>query len=57
VLTLAQYTSLLVFAVPSLEFHYVLCCFFNILLNKTPWDQSRIMIAKLNEVFVYILSV
>jgi hypothetical protein len=55
--TLAQYTSLLVFAVPSLEFHYVLCCFFNILLNNTPWDQRRIMIAKLNEVFVYILSV
>jgi hypothetical protein len=26
-LTLAQYTSLLVFAVPSVEFHYVLCCF------------------------------
>jgi hypothetical protein len=31
--------------------------FFNILLNKTPWDQRRIMIAKLNEVLVYILSV
>jgi hypothetical protein len=26
-LTLAQYTSLLVFAVPSLEFHCVLCFF------------------------------
>jgi hypothetical protein len=49
-----QYTSLLVFAVSSVEFHCVLCCFFNILLNKTPWDQRRIMIAKLNEVFVYI---
>jgi hypothetical protein len=41
-LTLAQYTSLLEFAVPSLEFHCVLC-FLNILLNKTPWDQRRIM--------------
>jgi hypothetical protein len=27
---LAQYTSLLVFAVPSLQFHYILCCFFKI---------------------------
>jgi hypothetical protein len=52
-LTLAQYTSLLVFAVPALEFHCVLCCFLNILLNKTK-DQRRKMIAKLNEVFVYI---
>jgi hypothetical protein len=41
-LTLAQYTSLLEFAVPSLEFHCVLY-FFNILLNKTPWNQRRIM--------------
>jgi hypothetical protein len=41
-LTLAQYTSLLEFIVPSLEFRCVLCCF-NILLNKTPWDQRRIM--------------
>jgi hypothetical protein len=41
-LTLARYTSLLEFAVPSLECHCVLC-FFNILLNKTPWDQRRIM--------------
>jgi hypothetical protein len=36
--TFAQYTSLLKFALPSLEFHCVLW-FFNILLNKTPWDQ------------------
>jgi hypothetical protein len=40
-------------------FSWISLClfFFNILLNKTPWDQRRIMIAKLNEVFVYILSV
>jgi hypothetical protein len=37
--TFAQYTSLLEFAVPSLEFHYVLW-FFYILLNKTPWDKN-----------------
>jgi hypothetical protein len=36
--TFAQYTSLLEFAMPSLEFHCVLW-FFYILLNKTPWDQ------------------
>jgi hypothetical protein len=41
-LTLAQYISLLKFAVPSLEFHCVLC-FLNIIWNKTPWDQRRIM--------------
>jgi hypothetical protein len=41
-LTLAQYTSLLEFAVPSFEFHCVLC-FLNTLLTKTPWDQRRIM--------------
>jgi hypothetical protein len=35
--TFSQYTSLLEFAVPSLEFNSVLC--FCILLNKTPWDQ------------------
>jgi hypothetical protein len=41
-LTLAQYTSLLEFAVPSLEFH---CVFFlNILLNKTPWYQRMIQL-------------
>jgi hypothetical protein len=39
--TFAQYTSLLEFAVPSLEFHCVLC-FFYILLNKTPWDQRSL---------------
>jgi hypothetical protein len=39
--TSAQYTCLLEFAVPFLEFHCVLW-FFNILLNKTPWDQRRI---------------
>jgi hypothetical protein len=38
--TFAQYTSLLEFGVPSLEFHCVLW-FFYILLNKTPWDQRR----------------
>jgi hypothetical protein len=38
--TFAQYTSLLEFVVPSLEFHRVLW-FLNILLNKTPWDQRR----------------
>jgi hypothetical protein len=37
--TFAQYTFLLEFAVPSLEFHCV-CGFFNILLNKTPWDKN-----------------
>jgi hypothetical protein len=36
--TFAQYTSLLEFVVPSLEFHCVLW-FFYILLNKTPWDK------------------
>jgi hypothetical protein len=36
--TFAQYTSLLEFAVPSLEFHCVLW-FLYILLNKTPWEQ------------------
>jgi hypothetical protein len=36
--TFAQYKFLLKFAVPSLEFHCVLW-FFNILLNKTPWDK------------------
>jgi hypothetical protein len=36
--TFAQYTSLLKFVVPSLEFHCVLW-FYYILLNKTPWDQ------------------
>jgi hypothetical protein len=36
--TFAQYTFLLEFAVPSLEFHCVVF-FKNILLNKTPWDQ------------------
>jgi hypothetical protein len=39
--TFAHYTSLLEFAVPSLEFRCVLC-FFNILSNKTQWDQRRI---------------
>jgi hypothetical protein len=38
-------------------FPWICVLFFLILLNKTPWDQRRIMIAKLNEVFVYILSV
>jgi hypothetical protein len=38
--TFSQYTSLLEFAVPSLEFYCVLW-FFYILLNKTPWDQRR----------------
>jgi hypothetical protein len=39
--TFAQHTSLLEFAVPSLEFHCVLW-FFNVLLNKTPRNQRRI---------------
>jgi hypothetical protein len=36
--TFAHYTSLLEFAVPSLEFHCVLW-FFNILLNKKPMEK------------------
>jgi hypothetical protein len=50
-LTLAQYTSLLEFTVPSLEFHCVLC-FLNILLNKTPWDQRRIKCLPTVKVFL-----
>jgi hypothetical protein len=38
-ITFAQYTSLLEFAVPSLEFNCVLWFFKYILLNKTQWDQ------------------
>jgi hypothetical protein len=33
-LTLAQYTSVLEFAMPSLEFHCVLCCFLKIYVIK-----------------------
>jgi hypothetical protein len=39
--TFTQYTSLVEFAVPALAFHCVLW-FFNILLNKTPWDRRSI---------------
>jgi hypothetical protein len=44
--TFAQYSSLLEFAVPSLEFHCVLWFFKNILLNKSPWDQRSFGLRK-----------
>jgi hypothetical protein len=43
--TFVQYTSLPELAVPSLEFHCVLW-FFNILLNKTPWNQRSFGLRK-----------